>query len=142
MELTMSETTTTSENIELTKNKIVQLLEQLTIDYQNCRQEREKIALEFLPSEEEFSLLEEIELLTTDIRGYASQIKVQGHINNKLTATEQLQKMRIFNTLTTAQFYFNNQLNFPLVKSYLRMLDYLRLLILEFLSLESTTVNS
>ena len=117
-------------------------MEQLTIDYQNCRQEREKMTLEFLPSEEEFSLLEEIELLTTDIRGYASQIKVQGNINNKLTATEQLQKMRIFNTLTTAQFYFNNQLNFPLIKSYLRMLDYLRLLILEFLSLESATVNS
>lgn len=142
MELTMSETTTTLENIELTKNKIIQLLEQLTIDYQNCRQEREKIALELILSEEEFSLLEEIELLTTDIRGYATQIKVQGHINNKLIANEQLQKIRIFNIPTIAQFYFKNKLNFPLIKSYLRMLDYLRLLILEFLSFESATVNS
>lgn len=139
MELTMTEINIASENIELTKHKIIQLLEQLIIDYQNCSQEREKIAVDFLPGEDEFSLPEEMELLTTDIRGYASQIKAQGYINNRLNALKKLQEKRIFNIPIIAKFYFNNQLNFPLTKNYLRMLDYLRLLILEYLNTESST---
>ncbi len=135
----MTEINIASENIELTKHKIIQLLEQLIIDYQNCSQEREKIAVDFLPGEDEFSLPEEMELLTTDIRGYASQIKAQGYINNRLNALKKLQEKRIFNIPIIAKFYFNNQLNFPLTKNYLRMLDYLRLLILEYLNTESST---
>lgn len=118
------------------KNNIIQLLEQLTIDYQNSWEEREKIALNFTPSEAEFTLLEEIELFTTDIRGYASQIKARGYIDNRLIAITKLQKMRLFTIPNISQFYFDNQANFPLVKAYLRMLDYLRLLILEYLKLQ------
>jgi hypothetical protein len=139
MELTMTEINIALENIELTKNKIIQLLEQLIIDYQNCSQEREKIAVEFPLGEDEFSLLEEMELLTTDIRGYASQIKAQGYINNRLNALKNLQQKRIFNIPIISRFYFNNELNFTLTKNYLRMLDYLRLLILEYLNTESST---
>ena len=132
----MSETVIKLENLELTKNNIIQLLEQLTIDYQNTFQERKQIALNFTPSEAEFTLLEEIELLTTDIRGYASQIKARGKIDNRAVAITKLQKMRLFTIPNISQFYFDNQVNFPLVKAYLRILDYLRLLILEYLTLQ------
>jgi len=44
--------------------------------------------------------------------------------------------MRLFIIPNISQFYFDNQANFPLVKAYLRMLDYLRLLILEYLNLQ------
>ncbi|MEQ8756044.1 MAG: hypothetical protein RID09_21380 [Coleofasciculus sp. G1-WW12-02] len=49
----------------------------------------------FRPSNEEFSLLEEIELLTVTLRGYANQIQAQGrkcdrvcgwHLMNSLRA--------------------------------------------------------
>jgi hypothetical protein len=131
----MSEKTITLENIELTKNKIIQLLEQLTIDYQNSAKERKKSAVDFIPSEDEFSVVEEIELLTTDIRGYAAQIKARGKVNDQAIVISKLKKMRIFDIPNIRRFYFNNQINFPLIKGYLRMLDYLRLLILEYLSL-------
>lgn len=68
----MTNTTVTNQNPELTKNYIIQLLDQLTIDYQNISSEQKLIASEFSRSEDEFTVLEEIELLTIDIQGYAN----------------------------------------------------------------------
>jgi hypothetical protein len=115
---------------------IIQLLEQLTIDYQNSKSERQAIAHQFSASETEFTVLEEIELLTTDIRGYASQIKARGYIENSQQAIEALQHKRVFNIPQIAQLYFNNSHQYEEIKFYLRMLDYLRLLILEYLTFQ------
>lgn len=131
----MSEKIITVENRELTKNKIIQVLEQLIINEKNCTEEKKQLAVNFSSSEDDFNLLEEIELLTTDIRGYACQIKAQDSINSEEIALSKLQKMRFFNLPNIGEFYFNNQLNFPQVKNYLQMLDYLRLLIIEYLTL-------
>ncbi|WP_315787395.1 hypothetical protein [Fischerella sp. JS2] len=54
----MTNTTLTNQNPELTKNYIIQLLEQLTIDYQNTKSERQAIAHQSSTSEDEFTLLE------------------------------------------------------------------------------------
>lgn len=55
-----------------TRNYINYLLKQLTVDYRNTKQERKEISALASDSDEEFTLVEEIELLTSDIRGYAS----------------------------------------------------------------------
>ena len=68
---------------ELTKRNISQLLSQLINTYQNTRSERKEIVTQFLPENEEFSLLEEIELLTVNLRGYASQIASENQITKK-----------------------------------------------------------
>jgi hypothetical protein len=70
---------------EVTKRNISQLLSQLTNTYQNTRSERKEIVTQFPPENEEFSLLEEIELLTVNLRGYASQIASE----NKITKNKQ-----------------------------------------------------
>ncbi|WP_051036704.1 hypothetical protein [Calothrix sp. PCC 6303] len=46
-------------------------------------------------SEDEFTVLEEIELLTVDIRGYASQILVNGRIENQQEAIEKLHSIGV-----------------------------------------------
>jgi len=129
----MTEATRITQNPEITRNYINHLLKQLTVDYQNTKQERKEIA--FLPpaSEEEFTILEEIELLTSDIRGYASQIQVRGWIENQQEAIERLETMRVFDVPAIAQFYFTTYADYMQMKAYIRMLDYLRLLILEYL---------
>ncbi len=90
----------------------------------------------FCPSNDEFSLLEEIELLTVTLRGYASQIQAQGWILNETKAIEQLRAMRVFRIPVIVQFYFSSNGNYEQMKAYIRMLDYLRLLILEYLQYE------
>jgi hypothetical protein len=118
---------------ELTKRNIAQLLSQLTTVYQNTRSERKEINTEFPPADDEFSLLEEIELLTVDLRGYASQIVSIGQIANQEQVISQLQAMRIFSVSTIGNFYFSNNSKYEQMKNYIRMLDYLRLLLLEYL---------
>ncbi|MGA9382104.1 MAG: hypothetical protein WBV73_25370 [Phormidium sp.] len=129
----MTEATFNTKNPEITKNYIIDLLEQLTVDYQNTKEERQKIATVFPVAEEEFTVLEELELLTVNIRGYASQIKAQGRIKNEQEAIEQLKTMRVFDVETIAKFYLTTNEEYKKTKAYIRMLDYLRLLILEYL---------
>ncbi|CAD5982266.1 hypothetical protein PCC9214_04945 [Planktothrix tepida] len=131
----MTNTTITNQNPELTKIHINQLLDQLIVDYQNTKSDRKAISAEFSISEAEFTVLEEIELLTTDIRGYANQIKVIGYLENVQEKIRILQKMRVFDIPIIAQLYFHTPGKYENFKSYLRMLDYLRLLILEYLNL-------
>ncbi|TAF16919.1 MAG: hypothetical protein EAZ76_06510 [Nostocales cyanobacterium] len=118
---------------ELTKRNIAQLLSQLTNAYQNTRSERKEIATQFPPENEEFSLLEEIELLTVNLRGYASQIAATGDIVNKEQVISQLQAMRVFSITQIGKFYFNSNGKYEQMKDYIRVLDYLRLLLLEYL---------
>ena len=118
---------------QVIKRNISQLLSQLTNTYQNTRSERKEIVTQFPPETEEFSLLEEIELLTVNLRGYASQIAVTSQVINKDEVISQLQAMRVFSVSQVGQFYFNNNGKYEQIKNYIRMLDYLRLLLLEYL---------
>ncbi|MEH2207227.1 MAG: hypothetical protein V7K53_24685 [Nostoc sp.] len=122
---------------ELVKRNISQLLVQLTNIYQNTRGERQQISIQFPPEDEEFSFLEELELLTVNLRGYASQIQSTGQIANQSQAIEQLQTMRVLNIPQIASFYFGSNGNYEQIKSYIRTLDYLRLLLLEYLQFQS-----
>jgi hypothetical protein len=130
----MTNTTLNIQNPEIIKSYITLLLEQLTIDYINTKQERKTIASLMFTSDEEFTVLEEIELLTVDIRGYASQIQATGSVNNYQQAIERLHSMRVTDIPVIAEFYLEANDNYPQMKAYIRMLDYMRSLILEYLS--------
>ncbi len=129
----MTEATFNTLNHEITRNHIIHLLYQLTSDYKNTKGEQKKIASLYPAFEEEFTVLEEIELLTTDIRGYASQIQARGWIENEQKAIERLQTRRVFDVPAIARVYFATDGDYGEMKAYIRMLDYLRLLILEYL---------
>ncbi len=129
----MTKTILNTQNPEIKRNYIIEILEQLTVDYQNTKQERKELATLDPNLEEEFTVLEEIELLTVDIRGYASQIKTRGWIENEQQAINQLKSMRLFDVPAIAQFYLTTGREYKRIKAYIQMLDYLRLLILEYL---------
>lgn len=130
----MTSATLNTQNPEVIKSYIALLLEQLTIDYINTKEERKKIASLTFTFDEEFTVLEEIELLTVDIRGYASQIQVTGSVENRQQAIERLQSMRVTDIPVIAQFYLEANDDYQQIKAYIRLLDYMRSLILEYLS--------
>lgn len=114
--------------------KIISLLNKLNVIEQMTRTERSQLNAQFPGNDENFSLLEEVELLTVDLRGYASQIKLKGSLEQPSQVTEQLQEMKIFNIPVIHQFYFDGDGRFQEMKDYLNTLDYLRLSLLEYLS--------
>ncbi|MEQ8974222.1 MAG: hypothetical protein RIE73_27975 [Coleofasciculus sp. C1-SOL-03] len=121
---------------EATKTHIVHLLDEIKLADQNTQRERKEIVANFRPSNEEFSLLEEVELLTVTLRGYANQIQAQGGILNETNAIDQLREMRFFRIPVIVQFYFGSNGKYEQMKGYIRRLDYLRLLMLEYLQNE------
>ena len=120
------------------KRCISELFAQMTTDYQQTRSERREVTA-FPPSDEDFSVIEELELLTVDIRGYASQLQARDWIENPAAAIDRLQTLRLLSIPSIAQFYFENSRDYPRLKEYVRKLDYLRLLLLEYLQSYHTT---
>ena len=116
------------------QNIIVQTLAQLTLDYQKTKSESQQII--HLCTEEEFSFLEELELVTVSIRGYASQIESSAGVENREQAIADLHRLRVFDRSAIAQFYAETRSGYLQMRSYIRMLDYLRLLMLEYLQME------
>jgi hypothetical protein len=115
---------------------IVQLLAQLNVEYQKTKSERKEIAQSYLGSEEDLSFLEELELVTVSIRGYASQIERRAGVENREEAIADLHQLRVFDRSAIAQFYAETRSGYLQMRSYIRMLDYLRLLVLEYLQME------
>lgn len=134
MVLMMTQTTSNFPSLELRRNYLTNYLQQLTLDYQNTQGERHALSTNFEPSPDLFSPFEEIELLTVQLRGYAGQIQFQGFLSQPEQARSHLQSLEIFTLPSISHFYWETDAQYPLLKSYLQKLDYLRLLILDYLS--------
>ena len=129
--------TITLNPLEQSTKKIVELLTQLTQDYQSILQQDKSSLLENFPlSDHEFSILEEIDLLTTELRGYASQINVNQQIKNPDQTLTKLRNLRILANPSLAELYFIKNEQFPFIHQYLQKLDYLKLLIIDWLMLQ------
>jgi hypothetical protein len=129
----MTNTALNTQNPEVLKSYITLLLDQLTADYKNTKEERKKIASLLVQSDDEFTALEELELLTVDIRGYASQILVTGSLENQQQAIAHLHSLAVVDIHVIAQFYLEASNDYPQIKAYIRTLDYMRSLLLEYL---------
>jgi hypothetical protein len=113
------------------KSYIEQILNQLLIDYQNTQLERGKIAL--WEENKEFSILGILETLTDDIRGYAFQIITNNYSTNAQDILNKLNKLKIFEIAEFAEWHFSSEFDCPQVKHYVEKLNYLRLLIVEYI---------
>lgn len=123
------EKSTFSNNI--TEKYLLNLLNQLLKIEQNTKEEKKQLAQ--WEEEKEFSILGIIELFTNEIRGYAFQI-----ISNKIEQKQaqiisNLQQLNFFSIIFFNEWYFSNKLNYPMLKNYVEKINYLRLLILEYL---------
>ena len=122
--------------LSMQRDRVNQLLTQLIKDEQNAKVERKALAEEYSGTEDGFILLEELELLTVRIQGYASQIESEGTIKHPEQAIADLQSWRVFDVLAIVQFYREARSRYPQTQSYIYLLDYLRLLVLEYLEMQ------
>jgi hypothetical protein len=138
MELTKMLETILLNPLEQTTQKITDLLDQLTQDYQQLLEQDKTLLLETFPlNEHTFSVFEEIDLLTTDLRGYAHQIVFHQQICNPDQALTTLKSIELFQNPSLAELYFTRNKQFSLFYQYLQKLDYLRLLLIDWLTLNS-----
>ena len=113
------------------KAYLKQVLNQLLIDYQNNQPERAKMA-EWEESQE-FSILGIIEFLTDDIRGYAFQVITNNFSAKAQDLLNELNKLKILEIPKFSEWYFSSEFDYPQLKHYVEKLNYLRLLIIEYI---------
>ncbi len=120
-------------NPNTAKDYIIRVLNQLLIDYKNTREERRKL-MQWEESKD-FSILGEIEIFTIDIRGYTSQLTANNFLENPQEVMEKLKQIQIFNiSYFFLEWYFSSENEYPQLKNYIEKLNYLRLLIIEYIS--------
>jgi hypothetical protein len=88
----MTNFTLNQQDAKQMKRCISDLFAQMTTDYQQTRAERREVSAAFPPSDETFSTIEELELLTSDLRGYASQLQVRYSIENQPAAIDRFSR--------------------------------------------------
>ena len=125
--------------IEQQREHVSRVLEQMLTDYENARAERRIITDAFAEDSSEFSLLEELDLLTADIRGIGSRF-VTSDIDNYQESISQLERLQILSVPSVAKFYFDPDIDAERMKAYVSLLDYLRLLLSRYLQVERAEV--
>lgn len=124
--------------VQVQRDYTMQLLNQLTAEYPTLKAEMKQISGQYPGTDDEFAFLEEFELLIVSISGYAKQIQATGSVRQFDAAIAHLQQLQVFANSTIAQFYREASGQYPKVQSYLQLLDYLRLLTLEYLQMQQT----
>ena len=124
--------------LEIQQEYIIQILNQLTAEYQILKPEMKLLAEQYPGSDDEFAFLEEFELLIVSICGYAKQVQATASVKRLDSAIAHLQQLQVFANTTMARFYAESRWKYPKVQIYLQMLDYLRLLTLEYLQMQQT----
>ncbi|MCY7323920.1 MAG: hypothetical protein LH660_19500 [Phormidesmis sp. CAN_BIN36] len=126
------------DHLKVQRDYTIQLLNQLTAEYPTLKAEMKQISGQYPGTDDEFAFLEELELLIVSISGYAKQIQATGSVRQFDAAIAHLQQLQVFANSTIAQFYREASGQYPKVQSYLQLLDYLRLLTLEYLQMQQT----
>jgi hypothetical protein len=116
------------------QDQVAHFLDRLTKLYQDTKSERTQAAANPAP-EAGFSILEELEMLAVSISGYATQIQATGRVKNTEKAIGDLRQFSVFENPVIRQFYQAAGNDYPKLQAYIQLLDYLRLLSLEYLQL-------
>jgi hypothetical protein len=124
--------TTFPNQIANPQDQVAHFLDRLTKLYQETKSERTQAAAAPAP-EAGFSILEELEMLTVNISGYATQIQATGKVKNTEKAIGDLRQFNVFEHPVVSQFYQQAGNDYPKLQAYIQLLDYLRLLSLEYL---------
>lgn len=109
---------------------IKRLSQQINLAYQAMQDERHHLAV--WEENQEFSLLGEVELLTADLQGYVGQVLTEA-CQQPHQVLAVLQKAKPFETAPISDWYITLGEQYPQMCRYIEMLDYLRLLLVEYL---------
>ncbi len=129
---------------ELFDRNLLSELKTRLFDYEkSLKDERHKLWELEKESEQEYTVWSQLELLTTYISGYISQIVDRGYTRQKpQDAIDHLHKLSIFDADCIVNWYRDSGNEYPKIKQFFELLDYIRLLTLEYIEqhrlLEST----
>jgi hypothetical protein len=115
------------------QNRIAELKSRLDEHERTIKEERRKLWHAESGSQEPV-VWETLKVVSTYIAGYVSQVTTEGYkIENPPEVIIHLHKLSIFNVKCIMKWYPSAENEYPKIKQYFELLDYIRLLILDFI---------
>jgi hypothetical protein len=116
------------------RNRIAQLLDRLLEHQRSIKEERRKLWHSEKGSQEQYTVLDRLDILSADIIGYASGIASKGYtVQEPNEVINHLHRLSIFNVECIMNWYTSAEEEYPKIKHYFELLDYIRLLTLEYI---------
>lgn len=126
------------------RNRIAELKSRLFAHERAMKDEIRKL-WQIEKESEGYTVWRELEPLSTYIFGYASQIVTKGYTRQEPhEVISHLHKLSIFNVKCIMDWYPSAAQEYPKIKEFFELLDYIRLLILDFIQryrLQEPTTN-
>jgi hypothetical protein len=113
------------------RKRITRLAEQLIRQYKETKDERSQIHAWEWENDFDFTILGLMDLYSSYVGGYASQIATRGTVQKGVEAIELLQEKRFFDEPYFVDWYFSPDNTYVKVKEYVEDVDHLRLLVIQ-----------
>lgn len=118
----------------LEKKRIAELLGRLLEIKKATKEERPKLWQLEKESTESYTVLDRLDILSADIIGYISSIDSENYrLKDPQKAINHLHKLSIFDVDCIMKWYPNAAEEYPKIKQYFELLDYIRLLAVDFI---------
>ncbi len=116
------------------RQRFLELKKRLFEQEKRIKKERYQIWLKEKESSNEETVWDRLELSSNDILGYVSQIALKGYtIQSSNEVIRHLHKLNVFEMECIVEWYSSDAHNYPEIKYYFELLDYVRLLTLEYI---------
>jgi hypothetical protein len=116
------------------RQRFSELKKRLFTQEKEIKKERHQLWLKEKELDKEETVWDRLELFSNDILGYVSQIASKGYtIQSPDEVIRHLHKLNIFETECVIGWYYSDADNYPQIKQYFELLDYVRLLTLEYI---------
>jgi hypothetical protein len=124
------------------RQRFGELKQRLLEREQALKEERHRLWLREKETQEEYPVWERLEMLTSDILGYVSQLASRGATRQPPDLViEHLHHLSIFEVDSVVKWYSVSADEYPQIKQYFELLDYVRLLALEYVERYRLTVG-
>ena len=117
------------------RKRITKLADRLISQYQEMKDERAQIHEWEWENDFDFTILGLMDLYSSYVGGYASQIATRDMIQKPIEALNLLQEKRFFDQPYFVDWYFAPDNHYVKVQEYVEDVEYLRLLIIQYIKL-------
>lgn len=115
------------------RNRLAELLSRLYDQGKSTKGERGKL-WEIEDRSQLYTVLDRLDILSDGIVGYVSQITTKGYTRQKpQDVINHLDRLTIFNVECIMKWYPTAEQEYPKIKQYFELLDYVRLLTIDYI---------
>jgi hypothetical protein len=114
--------------------RLIELKRRLLEHERSMKDERRKLWESEKDPQEGYTVWDRLEVLSMDILGYVSQSTTKGYkIENPYEVISHLHKLSIFNVECIMKWYLSATEEYPKIKQFFELLDYMRLLTIDYI---------